>query len=292
MKIHKHSKNVHQIDVEGNRFRLAVLSDIHWDNPKCDRDQLKRHLDYCLKNSIPILGVGDWQCLMQGRGDRRGNKSDIRPEHNNSRYLDSVVETMVDYFSPYAHLITVVGYGNHETAIIRHQETDVLARFVDLMNYKNGTQIQIGGYGGWLMVRMHYKKSQHATINIKYFHGSGGASPVTQGAINLSRLLAQVEDADIITMGHIHYNMARTSVREHLKVSRKGNFINQKYIHMMVTGTYKDEWDGGASGWAVEKGMNIKPIGGRILEMNIRRDKKNNQDLVIKHVDSTNFPLL
>ena len=70
MKIHKHSKNVHQIDVEGNRFRLAVLSDIHWDNPKCDRDQLKRHLDYCLKNSIPILGVGDWQCLMQGRGDR------------------------------------------------------------------------------------------------------------------------------------------------------------------------------------------------------------------------------
>ena len=174
MKLSRSSKNVHQLDIDGDSLQLAVIGDIHWDNPKCDREKLKRDLDYCLEHDIKILGIGDWMCLMQGRQDRRSSKSDIRPEHNNARYFDSIVETMVEYFSPYAHLIQVVGYGNHETAIIKFQETDLLARFVDLMNYKNGSQIQIGGYGGWFCVRMRRKNSNSiVNFKIKYFHGHG-----------------------------------------------------------------------------------------------------------------------
>ena len=71
-----------------------MLSDIHWDNPKCDWDYLKKHLDYCKENNILIHINGDMFCLMQGRGDTRRNKSDIRPEHNNAKYLDSIVETV------------------------------------------------------------------------------------------------------------------------------------------------------------------------------------------------------
>jgi hypothetical protein len=40
------------------------MSDLHWDNPKCDREKLKADLDYCLKNSIPIAINGDFFCLM------------------------------------------------------------------------------------------------------------------------------------------------------------------------------------------------------------------------------------
>ena len=169
-KLEKILRNVHSLELTGEK--LAILSDLHWDNPKCDREKLKAHLDYCKANKIPILINGDLFCLMQGRGDRRGNKSDIRPEHNNAKYLDSVIETAVEWFSPYAHLLTVIGYGNHETTIIKYQETDVLQRFVDLLNYKNKTNVQTGGYGGWLSIRISCHKSS-IIKHLKYFHGSG-----------------------------------------------------------------------------------------------------------------------
>ena len=106
---------------------------------------LKKHLNYCKENNIPVVIVGDLFCLMQGRGDNRRNKSDILPEHNNAFYLDSIVETAVEWFKPYADIIKVIGYGNHETGIIKYQETDVLKRFVDMMNIKYNSKIEPWG---------------------------------------------------------------------------------------------------------------------------------------------------
>ena len=88
MELVKHGKNIHELKIQGTKVDIAMLSDIHWDNPKCNRKLLKYDLDYCLKESIPIMINGDMFCLMQGRGDNRRNKSDIRPEHNNAKYLD------------------------------------------------------------------------------------------------------------------------------------------------------------------------------------------------------------
>jgi len=46
MEIKKISRNLHQINLGHTESKIALLSDIHWDNPKCDREKLKRHLDY------------------------------------------------------------------------------------------------------------------------------------------------------------------------------------------------------------------------------------------------------
>ena len=177
MKLIKHGRNVHELQLEHTN-QVAMLSDLHWDNPKCDQDLLKKHLDYCKENSIPVMINGDMFCLMQGRGDNRRNKSDIRAEHNNARYLDSIVETAVEWFAPYADILTVIGYGNHETAIIKWQETDILQRFVDLLNLKCHSNVQTGGYGGWLIVKL-MKHTKAFPFKIKYFHGSGGGGVVT-----------------------------------------------------------------------------------------------------------------
>ena len=151
MKLERLGKNIHKLYLDKENNKVALLSDLHWDNPKCDRELLKKNLDYCLENNIPVHIAGDFFCLMQGRGDRRGNKSDIRPEHNNSRYLDSIVETAVEWFKPYKDILTVIGYGNHETAIIKYQETDLLQRFVDLFNLTYKANVYTGGYGGWMI---------------------------------------------------------------------------------------------------------------------------------------------
>jgi len=267
MEITKHAKNIHELKLIGTHAKIAMLSDLHWDNPKCDWTKLKKDLDYCVKESIPIMINGDMFCLMQGQGDRRKNKSDIRPEHNNSKYLDSIVETAVEWWSPYSHLITVIGYGNHETAIIKWQETDILSRFVKLLNLKNHTNVQVGGYGGWLIINQVVRKKltvqdTTATMKIRYFHGSGGGGVVTKGALNLTRALEMYEDFDVFTMGH-----------------------------MCLTGTYKEEYGDGSKGWHVERGAPVKPIGGRILTIDYKRVRRDGRDFHDRQIDSMKFPL-
>jgi hypothetical protein len=294
MNLIKHEKNIHELRVEGSSFRMGMFSDIHWDNPKCDWNLLKRDLDYCLKNEIPIMFNGDTYCLMQGAWDPRKMKGDIRPEHNNARYFDSIVETSVDFFLPYAHLLTVIGYGNHETSIIKRQETDVIQRFVTLLNYKAGSNVMTGGYGGWLIVTQLVKAKSNATqaTKIKYFHGSGGGGLVTKGALNLTRAMEMYEGYDVFTMGHIHENSARNDVRDSINFHpSKGYYFNHKQIHSMITGTYKEEYIDGLYGWHVERGAPMKPVGGRLLTIECGRDRSDNKDILVRNIDSMKFPL-
>jgi hypothetical protein len=294
MHLIKHEKNIHELRVEGSSFRMGMFSDIHWDNPKCDWNLLKHDLDYCLKNEIPIMFNGDTFCLMQGAYDPRKMKGDIRPEHNNARYFDSIIETAVDFFLPYANLLTVVGYGNHETSIIKRQETDVIQRFVTLLNYKAGSNVMTGGYGGWLIVNQLVKASSNATqaTKIKYFHGSGGGGLVTKGALNLTRAMEMYEGYDVFTMGHIHENSARNDVRDSINFHpSKGYYFNHKQIHSMITGTYKEEYIDGLYGWHVERGAPMKPVGGRLLSIECGRDRSDNKDILVRNIDSMKFPL-
>jgi hypothetical protein len=283
----KISKNVHKISLTGTHNEIAVLSDLHWDNPKCDRDLLKKHLDHCLKHKIPVVITGDLFCLMQGRGDKRGNKSDVLPEHNNFKYLDSIVETAVEWFTPYASILTVIGYGNHETAIIKWQETDILQRFVDLLNITTGSEVYTGGYGGWIIYEMNIRNNTSVTFKHKYFHGSGGGGIVTKGAINLTRALETYEGFDLFSMGHIHENSCRNDSREVLHINAQVTEIRLKQIHHCITGTYKEEYEDGSKGWHVERGAPPKPLGGRIVVLEAKRGRTETK----KSIDSKGFPL-
>jgi len=287
------SKNIARINLVGKHIQIALLSDLHWDNPKCDRNLLKKHLDYCLEHDIKVMLNGDTFCLMQGKFDPRRSKKDIRPEHNKANYLDAVIEDAVEWFSPYASILTVVGYGNHETGIIKNVETDPLQRFVDLLNYKCNSNVITGGYGGWIVLNI--KESEKSTrknsIKIKYFHGSGGGGIVTKGALNLTRMLEMAEGFDVFCMGHIHENSSRNDVREELITNAANYEIRLKQIHLAITGTYKEEYSEGYMGWHVERGAPPKPIGGRILNIYINRERTIAEDKITKIIDSSKFPL-
>ena len=291
MNLRKVTRNVHVLELSKEETKIALLSDIHWDNPKCDREKLKDHLDYCLKKSIPIQINGDFFCLMQGKYDPRRNKKDILPEHNTANYIDAVIEDAVEWWSPYAHLLTVIGYGNHETAIIKNLETDPLQRFVDLLNYTNKTSVHSGGYGGWMVLKYNINGNTVMSKNLKYFHGSGGGGIVTKGAINLTRALETYENFDVFSMGHIHENSCRNDVRDTLEQHpNSGYTLKQKQLHLMLTGTYKEEYGDGSQGWHVERGAPIKPLGGRILTIKCVRERSGKKK-TIKYIDSHKFNL-
>ncbi len=126
------------------------------------------------------------------------------------------------------------------------------------------------------------------TTKVKYFHGSGGGGVVTKGAINQTRALEMYEDFDVFCMGHIHENSSRNDVREYVKFNAKVGFsVGQKQIHLTLTGTYKEEYGDGGSGWHVERGAPAKPLGGRILKM----ECKEIDERMTRSIDSFKFPL-
>jgi UDP-2,3-diacylglucosamine pyrophosphatase LpxH len=256
-------RNVHVIELQ-EKQEFLLISDVHWDNPKCNRELLISHLEDAKKRNAIILINGDFLCLMQGRFDPRGSKKDVRPEHNKGNYLDLVIEDAADFLAPYAKHIAVIGYGNHETSIIKRLETDPLQRMVDLINYKANTQVQTGGYGGWVVCKFKNKRGACSSYKIKYFHGSGGGGPVTKNTIGHQRLDAMIDSADLIWVGHTH-DLWSMSV----EVETLSHTYNTKLrtVTHVQTAAYKDEYADGNGGWHIERGAPPKPLGGYWLTL-------------------------
>ena len=268
--------NVCQIDFPYEDSKVLLISDLHWDNPHCDRALLKKHLDEALAGNHIILINGDLFCCMQGAYDPRKSKSDIRPEHNHSNYFDAVIQTAVEWFAPYAHLIKLIGYGNHETSILKRQETDIIERFVTLLNYKCKTEVQVGGYGGWIRFAFQTPSERTTSYLVKYMHGFGGGG-VTRGTIQHNRMSVNVEGADAIWMGHVHEDYELTYTVEYL--SQK-NTVLLRDILMIRTSAYKEEYGDGSKGWHIERGASPKPMGGRWLILKPVRTDSGSRNIV------------
>jgi hypothetical protein len=265
----KHTRNIHEVTCQSGQEFLLV-SDLHWDNPHCDRGLLKNHLDEAVKRNAAIILNGDTYCCMGGKYDRRADKSLIRPEHNTDRYFDAIVDTSVEWFAPYAKNILLIGYGNHETAIIKHGETDLLQRFASTLNYATGSAVQVGGYGGTIDIRVLHDAIRGVNFVVHYYHGSGGGGPVTKGVIQDQRLLAGTEGYDLTWMGHVHELYYHQNIIH--RYDRSTKTLIQKPIHQLRTATYKEEWDGGYMGFHTERGRGPKPLGGYWLKLETSRN--------------------
>jgi hypothetical protein len=152
---------------------------------------------------------GDTFCMMQGKYNPRRGKSDIRPEHNKANYIDVVISDAADFYKPYKDNM-IVGTGNHEIAILKQLETNVLERFAGEL----GGGVPVMGYHFWVVYKIHFHGRIRANIKQYCHHGSGGGGAVTRGQINMSRQMMHVEGADIISNGHIH-EKSNTEVMMH-----------------------------------------------------------------------------
>ncbi len=236
---------------------VLLTGDRHWDNQHSDWSLQKKHLELAKERNAPVIDVGDFFCLMQGKYDRRKSSDALRPIHRGEEYFDDVPNTAVDFFKPYAHQFAVLGYGNHETAIIKHHQTDILARFAYRLNKETGSNVQVGGYGGYIKLRFnspHKRKS----VWLRYFHGSGGGGRVTRGTLISQRNAEIYGDADIVVTGHIHERWRMEIVRE--KITDYGRMVLKPQIHLCVS-SYKQEYNT-QGGWHVERGAPPKPLGG------------------------------
>ena len=270
--------NVHKFNCEFKPTKVLLISDIHWDSPYCDRELLKRHLEEAKEIGADIHFNGDTFDLMGSRRDFRGSKGSLRPEFKVDHYFDEIANQAIEWFSPYAENIKVVGMGNHESAIIKHNEINILERFVGGLNMVNKTHIQTGGYGGWIVYNFN-RGGSVLSYRIKYMHGIGGGV-VTKGVIGHSRMSTYIQGADMIWQGHVHEDY---EMNYRVEAMNKKSEVHYKDVLMVRTSTYKDEYkkddNYGAAGWAVEKGFSPRFLGGRWLEITPIRKISEGKDI-------------
>lgn len=238
-----------------------ITSDIHWDNPHCNRKLLKQHLDQALEREAIIFSNGDMLDLMGGRYDPRAVKSGIRSEHNVPHYFDAVVEDAAEWFTPYAQNFFVLAQGNHETAMTNRHEFNPIERLVTLLNSKTRSRIYNGGYSGWLEFAFQTLaeggRGRTSTVVANYHHGSSSGK-TTSNILSHEKRAAFLPDTDVLITGHAHNFWCEFVGRQ--RFGRGGTVYQDTQTHLGCPG-YKDDTGDGSSGWANEKGFKPKTLG-------------------------------
>lgn len=257
------ARNIHRFQfpltsVKDEQWFL-LQSDVHWDNPHCDRAMLTKHWELAKEREAPILDNGDFFCAMQGKWDKRANKDDLRPEHATGDYLDALVRTAAEELRPYKSLLTLRGSGNHETSVLKRHETNLTERLVERVKVKGGTPIALGGYSGFIVFEVQTRQTRYVSFKLHYHHGHGGGGPVTRGVIQTNRMAVFLADADVSWQGHVHDQYIMPIAR--IKLNQDcTQVVHTRQVHLRTPG-YKEEFVDGYGGWHVERGAGPKPIG-------------------------------
>jgi hypothetical protein len=259
-------------------FWCLLRSDAHHDNPHSDNVLELKHLNQAVEKDAFILDNGDAFCAMQGKGDPRASKDDIKEKHKKVNYLDSLVTTYADFLEPFSHRMLIMGKGNHETAVLKHRETDLTQRLVDLLNGKTSSKIQCGQIANWVGIRAYSRDPRGRKIKIAnhlwiyMFHGAGGGGPVTKGVIGANRMGVTHPDAKIVATGHTHDSWFFTNARS--RITHDGTEYIDEQLHIKIP-TYKNEYGVKDSGFHMEKGRPPKPLGAVWLnfKLHIPKDK-------------------
>jgi len=255
-----HAMRISYVPNHDWKFKILVSSDRHIDSRWSNLSLQKKHLDKAVKYGWPIIDLGDITDAMQGRKDPRSSRLDMLAAiGEDDEYFDSVVDYTTKFLTPYAKHFALIGLGNHETSVIKHNGTNLVKRCVNNLNDLGGN-VMHGAYAGWIKLYIEPENgfgTRHG-INIRYFHGKGGSAPVTKGVINCSRRGIVYPDADLIISGHTHESFVFPITRS--RISKQGTCFKDEQLHVQIP-SYKDELIGKSSGFAVEKEFAPTPEG-------------------------------
>lgn len=254
----------------GAEWRLFVITDAHVDSVFCARDLLRRHLDHAVRDDCIIVSLGDFYDAMQGRHDNRNLKGSVLPELDGPDYFDRLSDYGRAFLEPYSRNLLALYDGNHEAAILKHNEVNLSRNTALRLRAETGHRVLTPGYAGFLVFRIN-QNGHRASLNVWVHHGSGGGGPVTKGAIKHQRTQAMIERAHVTLTGHIHEQQVTTHMVH--GVNHAGTEYVRPVDHVTVPG-YKEEYVLGRDGWHVERGRPPKPVGGALIRFGLTPVKR------------------
>jgi hypothetical protein len=249
--------------------RVLLQFDEHWDNPHSNHDLIRKHMQEAVEEGAPIIKGGDTFCAMQGRYDPRRARNGVRPEHDHPDYIDRIVSGYAEFAKFAAPNIAFMGRGNHELGVLKNIETDLIERTAERLRME-GSNLQTGGIGGWIICVIRITKTAKLSLPIFYHHGYGGGGPVTKGVIQSNRRATYIPDAQVVIGGHVHEEWSLTMCRDRINTATGRTYLDEQ-VHI-CSPTYKQEYDPVNSSWHSLNGRPPKPMGGTWLELSINKE--------------------
>lgn len=242
-----------------------LTADRHIDSRHSDIDLQRHHLDQAVERNAFVIDLGDLFDAMQGKGDKRSRKSEIRPElleifeeDGVKSYLNRLIEFVAKFYEPYSGNLAVIGKGNHETSVEDKIEYDLHDGLMYRLSVMGSPAVK-GGYRGWIRFSFEHAGGGHRASRLGYYHhGYGGGGPVTKDVIQANRKAVYLSNADYVFSGHTHDRWEFPIERTRLTLS--GDEVRATQHHIKIP-SYKDEYFNLTDGWAHSKGMPPKPVG-------------------------------
>ena len=211
--------NRHVLRVKrGDDFSEVIfLGDVHYGSPQCDTSRFLRMVDYCVKNNVYVVLMGDMIECATRNSVGAGVYEQILP-------ADKQHTDMVEILTPLAEKRLILGShaGNHEERSYKGDGINIAKALAREL------KVPFLGDACWQQFRVGQE-----TYTIYSLHGRTGSRFDGTALLALERISTSFY-ADLVAMGHAHkcinsivlmQRVVNGLVREHKK-------------HLLITGAY------------------------------------------------------
>jgi len=165
---------------------------------QADENELIKQRDKVKRDpNAYVIGMGDYtDCITQT--DKRWDPSIISSWVEKDNIAESQRKRIVKILKPIRHKIIALLAGNHELAIRRYLQVNIMKNIIDDL------EVPYGGYQCFIILIFRRKGSSEShQYTIHAWHGAGAAQSEGARLMRLKRLVKEFE-ADIYLMGHLH----------------------------------------------------------------------------------------
>ena len=268
--------SVVQVDIDSTQAKILWLNDLHLDSVHSDKTRLRKIID---ENSDAFLIIGgDLYDVMQNTGDKRASKGSLKDLHKRDDYINSIVEEIVEFFTPYSNRILGFNYGNHETTQLKFHGIDITQWTVATLNAKNRTNIQLNDFAGYysFYLKSRYERTISYLIYFSHRPISGGMR--SKGMLSADIIAGRNTAANMYISEHIHTTFAHPFVVEEFNHSAKSIVYKEKwYVQMPTT---KMEHVGRKIGYHHERNYGNTWNGAILISLDEKYDNVNSKSRV------------
>lgn len=212
-------------------FTIAFLGDWHIGHKTVEWDRLHEVLQWVKDTNAYWVGMGDYcQAIVPSPNERRFDLSefDINLVAPDNQYAKAE-----ELLKPIADKGLMMLTGNHDDVLRRRHYHD----FVDSLAHKLG--VPYVGFSGFLRLifertKPNWRGKAVSKLDI-YCHHGYFSGRTKGGKIKRVTELANIFEADVYAMGHVHEIDHTTVVR--LQVDKKDK-VKEKVRHFLVTGGF------------------------------------------------------
>jgi hypothetical protein len=214
--------------IRGEEQECLLLSDLHIGSRLTDYNALTSVIGEAKHRKMRVLILGDVVDAILPRDTKRFHPSVLHKRlQGKDNVLDETVDWAAEILDPVRGQIDLMAYGNHETAVISHHNTDPIDRLAEKLG------CPVGGYSGIVDYRFDGTQKH---VRIGYWHGKGRGSSPKSVIDDWAKLQGICESLDVVWTGHRHHRL----VMEYPKLSPSpGTLLNERRVYCVCTGSYQ-----------------------------------------------------